>query len=106
MKTFGENLEKLLQSRNLTVAQLARALGLPAKTVTEWVGDGGRTPRNTEHLKKLADYFGCTIHFLLFGEEDPRSVIGNLLDKTELHTGLYEITIRRVKHRRLPNEEH
>lgn len=96
MKSFGENLQELMRKRNLSSKELALALSVPVRTVSEWIGSGGRTPRDLSALKKLADYFRCSIHFLLFGEEDPKNSINALLEKTEIHTGLYEITIKKV----------
>jgi len=94
--TFGENLKALMEAHRLSVSELAKGLGESPKTVQEWVGSGGRTPRKLEAIRKLADYFECSIHFLLYGEEDPKSALGILMDKTEIHTGLYEITIKKV----------
>lgn len=85
-----------MDERNLSVAQLAKAINCPAKTVQEWLGPSGRVPRDLDVLKRLAEFFGCSTHFMLFGEEDPRSLLGGLADKVELHTGLYEVSIRKV----------
>lgn len=98
-KTFGEVLKQLMTDKNLSVSQLAKIINCPAKTVQEWLGPHGRIPRDLEVLKKLSDYFRCSIHFLLYGQEDPRSLIGEILEKTEVHTGLYEITIKKVRQR-------
>ncbi|MEK6704561.1 MAG: helix-turn-helix transcriptional regulator [Bdellovibrionota bacterium] len=96
MKKFGENLETIMQKNNLSARELSRRLGLPQKTVAEWVGANGRLPRNVDALKKLAECFNCSVHFLLFGEEDQRFSIENMLSKTEVHTALYEISIKKV----------
>ena len=96
-KTFGEVLESLMNEHNLSVRSLTKELKLPAKTIQEWVGTHGRTPRQPESLKKLADYFKCSIHYLLFGEQEPYNIINEILEKTEIHSGLYEISIRKVK---------
>ncbi len=95
-KSFGENLEKLMKERRFSVSALAKHLEVPAKTVHEWVGKGGRMPRNPEVLKNIAGILDVSIHFLLYGAEDPKSSLTQLLDKSEIHTGLYEITIKRV----------
>ena len=50
-----------------------------------------------ELQEKLAEYFDCSVYFLLFGEEDPKSLIGEILEKTEIHTGMYETSIKKVK---------
>lgn len=94
---FGLNLESLMRKRNLTVRSLSKALDVPLKTAQEWAGPTGRLPRNPEALKKLANHFSVSIHYLLFGEDDPQSLLSEVLEKTELHSGLYEIVIRKVK---------
>ncbi|MEN0059634.1 MAG: helix-turn-helix transcriptional regulator [Bdellovibrio sp.] len=96
-KSFGEVLKQLMSERNLSVSQLAKAINCPSKTVQEWLGPHGRVPRDLEVLKRLAQHFNCSTHSLLFGEEDPRGILGDILEKTEIHTGLYEITIKKVK---------
>lgn len=99
-KNFGEVLQALLLERNLSVRKLAKDISLPHKTVNEWIGNFARMPREPEVVRKIADYFNVSVHFLLFGEEDPRSSISDFLEKTELHAGLYEITIKKVKSRK------
>jgi hypothetical protein len=32
----------------------------------------------------------------MYGTEDPYNLLDNLLQKTEVHTGMYEITIKKV----------
>lgn len=95
--SFGENLKSLMKTHNLSARELAKRIGVPAKTLAEWLDPGYRMPRNPEHLKKLSKLFDCSVHQLLFGEEDPKSIIGAVLEKSEIHTGLYEISIRKVK---------
>ena len=92
---FGERLERLCKERGIAVNELARRISISSKTVHEWVGTSGRLPRNPQHLKALSQFFGVSLDFLLFGEENHIN-LENLISKTELHTGLYEISIRRV----------
>lgn len=95
-RNFGEILHSLMKERRISGRSLAKEIGVPYKKLQEWLGPGARMPRDPEVLKKVSDYFNVTIHFLLFGEEEPRSLIGEFLDKTEIHTGFYEITVKRV----------
>ena len=37
-----------------------------------------------------------SVHYLLYGEEDPKSIIGELLEKAEIMTGLFEITVKKI----------
>ena len=98
-KSFGENLEALMKEKRFSVSALAKELELPSKTVHEWVGKGGRMPRNPDVLKRLSEVFGTSVHHILFGVEDPKSGLGVLLESSEIHTGLYEITIKKVNSR-------
>jgi transcriptional regulator with XRE-family HTH domain len=92
---FGKNLKVLMAKNDVTAQHLAKSLKISSRTVNEWIGSGARTPRNLEQIKALAEYFNCSVHMLLFGEED-RNVFNELLTKTDIHVGLYEISIKRV----------
>lgn len=95
MGDFGTNLKRLMEEQRYSVADVAERIGTPTKTVTEWVSRG-RVPRSPEQLRALAELFKVSIHKLLFGVEDPNNALSMLLEKTEIHTGLYEISIRKV----------
>lgn len=95
-KSFGQNIEELMTQKRYTVSTLAKELKVPAKTVHEWVGKNGRMPRNPDVIRKLSEILSVSLHFLMFGEEDPRNPLNQFLEKTEIHTGLYEITIKKV----------
>jgi transcriptional regulator with XRE-family HTH domain len=90
MSGFGENFKKMLEERNLSVSDLARLIETPVKSVQEWVSKD-RVPRDFETIKKLSEVFKCSVHQLMFGTEDPYNLL-----KTEVHTGMYEITIKKV----------
>jgi len=92
---FGGRLKQLMKKKNLTGKKLSRDLDISYNSIQEWLSS--RMPRDPQVLKKLSNYFGVSVYFLLYGEEDPASLISNILDKTEIHTGLYEISIKRVK---------
>lgn len=94
MRPFGENLKLLMSEKGVKAREVATALGLSSRTVNEWVGGGARTPRDLVQIKKLAEFFGCSVHRLLYGEEE--NLLERVLTKTDIHTGLYEISIRRV----------
>lgn len=92
---FGQRLERLCKERGIAVNELARRISISSKTVHEWVGSSGRLPRNPDHIKALAQFFNVGVEFLLFGEENHIN-LESLISKSEIHTGLYEISIRRV----------
>jgi transcriptional regulator with XRE-family HTH domain len=94
--SFGEILERLLRQNNLSGRQFAKDVGINNKTVSSWIGEGGSFPSDPMVIKKIAIRFNISVHELLYGEPDPRSLLGELLNKTEMHTGLYEITIKKL----------
>lgn len=93
---FGVNLEKLLEESGVSITQLAKEIGVGKSTVQEWVGKGGRFPSSPKHIKSIAEYFGITTHELMYGVQDQNGLIGQLLNKTMIHSGLYEISISKV----------
>ena len=93
---FGKTLSQLMKEKRISGRSLAKGLSVPYRTIQEWAGPGSRMPRDPDTIRQMAEFFSVSTHYLLFGEEDPHSMLGEILHKTELHTGLYEITIRKV----------
>ena len=100
MKPFGQNLKELIERDRTTIAQVAKAIGEPIKTVQEWVGPAARSPRSLDVLPKLASLFKVSITRLVSGEEESNITLDSLLEKTELHIGLYEISIKKIKEKK------
>jgi len=67
MKTFGERLKELRDSKNVTQKQLGDYLNLRNTTISNWEQDKGEPPYET--LKKLCIYFEVSADYLL-GLED------------------------------------
>lgn len=93
---FGRRIEMLCEQKEISPNELARRISIPRTSVHEWVGASGRIPRDPQHLKKLCDFFGVSASFLLWGEDEKIMTIDSLISKTEIHTGLYEITLKKV----------
>lgn len=94
--SFGIRLERLCDDRGITPNELARRISIPRATVHEWIGSTGRMPRDPMHLKKLCEFFNIASSYLLWGEEEKVTTIDSLISKTDIHTGMYEITIKKV----------
>lgn len=62
--TFSKNLRRELRVRGLSVAELAKRSGVPAKTIYGWTS--GQRPRNVEQVKMVADVLEITLDELLF----------------------------------------
>lgn len=77
---FWENFIRLCNERNTKPNNVAKALGIPSGSVTDW--KNGRTPRSTT-AQKLADYFGVSVDYLL-GETNFRSRFADAEFSSEL----------------------
>lgn len=91
---FAKTLKTLIRQQATTTGELAKEINVSPKTISDWLT--GRTPRDLDAVKRCARALGVSVHFLLYGDEDQKNLIGEILEKSELHTGLYEITVRRV----------
>lgn len=58
---FWENFNRLCNSRGVTPNGVAKELGIPSGSVTDW--KKGRTPRSATQIK-IADYFGVSVNAL------------------------------------------
>lgn len=59
--------QKLLDENGLKNADIARATGISNMTLSDWK-NGKSTPKQ-DKLKKIADYFGVTVEYLMTGKE-------------------------------------
>lgn len=91
---FAKTLKTLIRRRATTTNELAREINVSPKTISDWLS--GRTPRDLDAVRRCSEFFGVSVHYLLYGEEDKKNLIEEILEKTEVHTGLYEISIRKV----------
>lgn len=64
---FYENYVRLCNAKGKTPSAVALELGIQKSTVTRW-GDGS-VPRDST-LVKVADYFGVSTQYLLFGDSE------------------------------------
>lgn len=89
---LAKNLKLLLEEKEITVGALAKATGVPKSTLATWLS--GRTP-DLIQLDKVAQYLGTNIEALAFGRNQ-EDLLSQMLTKTEIHTGLYEISIKKI----------
>jgi transcriptional regulator with XRE-family HTH domain len=64
-------LNQLMANRKISISRLARETGVPKSSLFEWTT--GRAPRNLGDIRRIAAYFQISLHYLIFGEEDPFS---------------------------------
>jgi transcriptional regulator with XRE-family HTH domain len=63
---FSKNLRDYLNSKDLSINELARRLEVPVSTIHGWLN--GVEPKNMRDLKKVSVFLGITIDELCFGE--------------------------------------
>lgn len=66
---FWERLCKLCEERKVKPNTVAKALGLSNSTTTKWKQRGSLP--SGEALIKIADYFDCSVDYLLGRTENP-----------------------------------
>lgn len=64
---FFHNYERLCLARGLPVTTAAEQCGFTRGAASHWAG--GRVP-SAKSLKRIADFFGVSVQFLLTGEDD------------------------------------
>lgn len=69
---FYRNLIRLCTERGTTPTEVCHSIGLAGSAATKW--KAGAVPRDTT-LKKIADYFGVSVSYLLGATDDPSEVL-------------------------------
>jgi transcriptional regulator with XRE-family HTH domain len=73
---FKNRLSKLIKERKITQTELARALGVHRQNVYQWTA--GKTKPRPDEFKRVAQYFGVTVDYLLKDDEDTdNAIFGN-----------------------------
>lgn len=92
---LAKNLKGLLAQKHMTAIALSRASGVPNTTIANWIA--GVPPRNVMQVRQVANFFGVSVDDLLFGSGQKVTV--STLDRLEeeLHAGIYEVVLRKVK---------
>ena len=63
-----EVFEMLCQQKGVTVAEVSRSTGISQSTLSNW--KKRRNNLSAENAKKIADYFGVTVGFLMGVQEN------------------------------------
>lgn len=62
-----EIFQQLLQKYDLTAYKVSKETGITQSTLSDW--KRGRSTPKTENMKKIADYLGVTVEYLMTGKE-------------------------------------
>jgi|GEM_PF-601132 len=83
------------KKQGITLSDIARRAKVGRTTLQDWTT--GSQPK-VEHLKKVSAALGLSIHYLLFGEEDPQANEGkSLVVLEDLFSGDIRISIQKIK---------
>ncbi len=66
-KLLGERIKELRDEKNLSQKALAERVGVTQQAVAKW--EGGKSEPDSKTLITLADFFGCTVDYLI-GKSD------------------------------------
>ena len=88
-------LDNLMHTRRLKLSTLAKATGVPAQTISNWLS--GQNPQNLDQVKKVANYFGVSVDHLCFGETKEMKATEIEEYQDEINAGVFEVVLRRVK---------
>jgi len=80
LKIFSKRLRLERLKKDITQEELGRAIGVSSSAIGYW--ERGKREPSMDSLKKLADYFGCTVGYLVghtnervpLSKEDPEKV--------------------------------
>ena len=78
-----ETFETLRKQRKMKYSDVAKGAGIPYSTITDW--KAGRYTPKLDKLKKIADYFGVSVEYLLTGQETEVIMETKVLDHPCLH---------------------
>ena len=90
-------LKKLIQDKKVSAREVSRSCGIPQSTITNFLS--GRGPHRPEQVLKLANYFGCSMEFLLFGEDDRPPTLDEVMTQ-----GLFEGWLKVKIEKAVPNK--
>lgn len=86
-------LKALMKARGVKASDLSKSTGVPAATLSSLL-NGGQTQK-PEHLLALSQYFKVSIEFLLFGEDDRRPTLDDVLTEG-IFSGWLKVTIEKA----------
>lgn len=94
MNNSYERFAKILNDKGITPYRVHKDTGIATATLSDWK-NGKSTPKQ-DKLKKIAEYFGVTVDYLMTGEdshfdkfsEENAYLVGKIRNDTELNKAL------------------
>jgi transcriptional regulator with XRE-family HTH domain len=82
-----------MRQKPVSARALSKATGVPQSTVSHLLS--GRSSQKPEHLLALARYFGVSLEYLIFGEDQQANQLESILTE-EVFTGWLKVRVERV----------
>jgi len=76
-----EIFEQLLQKYGVTAYKVSKEAGVTQSTLSDW--KRGRSTPKTENMKKIADYFGVSVDYLMTGKKESKEKAPELTARDE-----------------------
>jgi len=95
---IGKSLRFYLSERDMTVVQLARRSGVPAKTIYHWLN--GQKPSHLGHLFKICEVLQISLETLFGKEISEKKTVTTISVSdltTDLNAGHFEVILRPLK---------
>lgn len=93
LMNLKNQLKAYIKDRDITATELCRKAKVPRSTLTEWLS--GRSPKDMEKLKRVADVLDISIDWLCYGNGlEPKVAIEDF--ENLLNLGTYELVLRKV----------
>jgi len=89
-------LKLYLDQREMSATQLSKKSGISKQVLSLWMSGG--SPRNIEHVKKVAEALGTSVDHLCFGDGiETKQKHFNEISEDEWFSGAFEIKIRKIR---------
>lgn len=76
-----EIFEQLLQKNGVTAYKVSKETGVTQSTLSDW--KRGRSTPKSDNMKKIADYFGVSVDYLMTGKDEPKQKAPELTARDE-----------------------
>jgi transcriptional regulator with XRE-family HTH domain len=90
---LDKTLQKLMKDRGVSTRTLSQATGVPQSSISAMCA--GRNSQRPEALLSISKFFGVSIEFLLFGEDDAAPTLATILSE-EVFSGYLKVKIERL----------
>lgn len=88
-------LKLYLEQHEMSATQLSKKSGVSKQVLSLWMAGG--SPRNIEHIKKVAEVLGTNVDNLCFGKGIETQKQFTTIPEDEWFGGAFEIKIRKIK---------